>query len=66
MVAWLINILKQKLRSFAARPMSSTVLLHDGEHSFSLLGATTRRSSKRRAAECPFPTTDASRLRHED
>ena len=66
MVAWLINILKQKLRKFAARPMSSAVLLHDGEHSFSLLGATSRRSSHRRPAECPFPTTDASRLRHED
>jgi hypothetical protein len=27
-----------------------------------LLGA----SSRRRAPECPFPTTDTSRLRHED
>lgn len=62
MVAWLMNILRQKLRKFAAPTASSAVLLHDGEHSFSLLGA----NSRRRAPECPFPTTDASRLRHED
>jgi hypothetical protein len=66
MFAWLMNILRQKLRKFAARPMSSAVLLHDGKHSFSLLGATSRRGSHRRPAECPFPTTGASRLRHED
>jgi hypothetical protein len=64
--AWLMNILRQKARKFAVRPMSSTVLLHDGQHSFSLLGAASLRSSHRRAAECPFPTADASRLRHED
>jgi hypothetical protein len=60
------NILKEKWRRFAMRPMSSTVLLHEGEHSFSLLGATSRRRSHRKDAECPFPTAHPSRLRHEN
>jgi hypothetical protein len=61
MLAWLI--VRQKLRRLAARRASSTVLLQDGERSFSLLGG---RSSRPRAAECAFPRAQISRLRHED
>jgi len=66
MLTWIMNVVKEKWRRFAARPMSSTVLLHDGEHSFSLLGAASRRSSRRKDGECPFPTERPSRIRHEN
>ena len=50
-LAWLINIVKTKLRRLGARSVSPVVLLHDGQHSFSLLGANSRSD----AGDCPFP-----------
>lgn len=50
-LAWLANIVRGKVRKLGVRPGSSRVLLHDGEHSFSLLGANSRSD----AADCPFP-----------
>ena len=49
-LAWLVNIVRTKLRKVGARTVSPVVLLHDGEHSFSLLGANSRSN-----AACPFP-----------
>ena len=46
-LAWVLNIVRGKLR----RVRAPVVLLHDGEHNFSLLGADSRSGS----ADCPFP-----------
>lgn len=49
-VAWLAAVAKRKWRKLGERPVSSSVLLHDGQHSFSILGADSAKT-----AECPFP-----------
>jgi hypothetical protein len=49
--AWMANIVRGKLRKLRARSVSPVVLLHDGEHNFSLLGA----NSRSEAVDCPFP-----------
>jgi hypothetical protein len=49
--AWMANIVRGKLRKLGTRSVSPVVLLHDGQHSFSLLGANSRSD----AADCPFP-----------
>jgi hypothetical protein len=68
--AWLAAIARRRLRRFAPRPSPSAVLFHDGERSFSLLGARRRPDPLR-----PFPTMaelderrrhPVSRLRHEN
>ena len=56
-IAWLFAMLRGKLRKAGPRP-SSTVLLHDGKHSFSLLGANDH--ARRDIAECAFPTKPAA------
>jgi len=49
-LAWMANIVRGKLRKLGGRSMSPVVLLHDGEHNFSLLGGNSRSD-----ADCPFP-----------
>ena len=49
--ARMTNIVRGKLRKLSARSVSPVVLLHDGEHHFSLLGANSRSDT----ADCPFP-----------
>jgi hypothetical protein len=59
-LAWLTAIVKRRLQKLAvlgARPPERSLLLGEGEHHFSLLGATARRSAAR-ADDCPFPTRD--------
>jgi hypothetical protein len=51
-VAWLGEIVKSKLRKLRSGSTAPVVLLHDGEHNFSLLGA----KAPARASDCPFPT----------
>jgi hypothetical protein len=51
MAAWVVGIVRGKLRRAHARSVSPVVLLHDGQHSFSLLGAKSRSGG----ADCPFP-----------
>ena len=65
MLAWLMNILRQKWRKLAPPTTSSSETLPAGEHGFSLLGATSGKSLER-AADCPFPMAHTSRLRHEN
>jgi hypothetical protein len=50
-LAWLASIGRAKLRTRRARPMSPGVLLHDGQHNFTVLGASHSRSS----ADTPWP-----------
>jgi hypothetical protein len=59
-LAWLTAIVKRRLENLATlrvRPPERRLLLGEGEHHFSLLGATARRSAAR-ADDCPFPTRD--------
>ena len=49
--AWMTNIVRGKLRKLSARSVSPVVLLHDGKHNFSLLGANSRSDT----ADCQFP-----------
>jgi hypothetical protein len=51
-IAWLGEVVKSKLRNLRVGSAPPVVLLHDGEHNFSLLGA----KAPARAADCPFPT----------
>ena len=62
--AWVVSIVKEKLRRAAAPSSSSTVLLHGKEHHFSVLGAKNSRGAN--DLDCVFPTTHTSRLRHEN
>jgi hypothetical protein len=54
-IAWLINVAKEALAKLAPRTSEPTVLLHDGKHSFSLLGADSPAALRDEAASCPFP-----------
>ena len=65
MLAWLLEIVRQKLRKLRPPKASSAEGLPAGERGFSLLGATCRKP-RERAADCPFPTAHTSRLRHEN
>jgi hypothetical protein len=51
-LAWAGEIIKSKLRRLRGPSAPPAVLLHEGKHSFTLLGAKT----PVRAADCPFPT----------
>lgn len=53
-IAWLGEIIKSKLRKLSVGSTPPAVLLHDGEHNFTLLGA----KAPARAADCPFPTKE--------
>jgi len=64
-LAWLIEIVRQKLRSLGSGRTSLAETLPTGDHGFSLLGATSRKS-RERPADCPFPMAHTSRLRHEN
>ncbi|HEU5483207.1 MAG TPA: hypothetical protein VFU80_08985 [Sphingomicrobium sp.] len=48
--------LARRVLSFGTRPSSSKVLLADGERHFSILGTSSRRRRREKAADCPFPT----------
>ena len=54
-VAWILNLARRAVRKLETRPVPPTVLIHDGRHSFSLLGADTLGSSRDEDAPCPFP-----------
>jgi hypothetical protein len=54
-IARLLNGARETLARFRTRPSPSTVLLHDGRHSFSLLGAESPAALRDEAASCPFP-----------
>jgi hypothetical protein len=54
-IAWLLNAAKEILAKLATRPSPPTVLLHDGKHSFSLLGADSPAALRDKAASCAFP-----------
>ena len=57
-LAWLTAIVKrrfEKLAALGARPRERSLLIGEGEHHFSLLGANAPRSAAR-ANDCPFPT----------
>lgn len=54
-LAGLAKFAKRALGKLARQPEPPTVLLHDGHHSFSLLGLDSAASSHGKPAECPFP-----------
>lgn len=54
-MAWLLNMAREMVAKVAARPSAPTVLLRDGKHSFSLLGAESPSAFRDEAASCPFP-----------
>lgn len=57
-LAWLAAIIKlrfERLAALGARPPERSLLIGEGEHHFSLLGASAR-SPAARADDCPFPT----------
>jgi hypothetical protein len=61
-LAWLTAIVKrrfERLAALGARPPERNLLIGQGEHHFSLLGASAR-SPAARADDCPFPTRRAS------
>jgi len=59
-IAGLVDLVRRKLRKLGREPSPPMVLLHDGQHTFSLLGLDSV-PSRRRAAECPFPVkTDSA------
>jgi len=74
-LSWLAMVVRERLRRLASPTAPSTVLLHDGKRSFSLLGASAHSNLSDRERKCPFPTTveaaqrpvrAVSTLRHED
>ena len=54
-LAWLVARAREMVAKVAARPSAPTILLHDGKHSFSLLGADSSAALAHEAASCPFP-----------
>jgi hypothetical protein len=54
-VAWMVNVAREALGKLGTRPSPPTVLLHDGKHSFSLLGADSPAALRDEAATCAFP-----------
>jgi hypothetical protein len=54
-IEWIANVLRRAVRKLESRPVPPTVLIHDGRHSFSLLGADTLGTSRDEDAACPFP-----------
>jgi hypothetical protein len=58
-IAWVLNIARETLRKLVRRPSPPTVLLHDGKHSFSLLGTDSAVRVRNEAASCPFPLKGA-------
>jgi hypothetical protein len=61
-LAWLAAIVKRRFQGLAAmgaRPPERSLLIGEGEHHFSLLGASAR-SPAARADDCPFPARPAT------
>lgn len=54
-IAALANFVGRAFRKLRRQPGPPIVLLHDGEHSFSLLGLDSTAASNGRPAACPFP-----------
>ena len=54
-IAGLANLVKRAFGKLARQPGPPTVLLHDGQHSFSLLGLESPAVPRANAPECPFP-----------
>ena len=54
-IAGLVNFARRAFGKLGRQPEPPIVLLHDGQHSFSLLGLDSRAPSRGKAAECPFP-----------
>ena len=65
-ITWLVEMVKQKLRSLTARPAPPIVLLQGRERNFSLLGESSRRSTYVNPRDGLLPIALASRVRHED
>lgn len=53
-IAGIVALAGRMLRKLGREPGAPVVLLHDGQHSFSLLGADGA-ASRSKAADCPFP-----------
>jgi hypothetical protein len=50
-----VNLARRAIGKLGRQPEPPMVLLHDGQHSFSLLGLDSPAGSRAKAAECPFP-----------
>jgi hypothetical protein len=54
-LAGVAAFVKRAFGKLGREPGPPMVLLHDGQHSFSLLGVDSRAAARGKAAECPFP-----------
>jgi len=54
-IGWMLNVARETVAKLRTRPSPPTVLLHDGKHSFSLLGADSPAALRDEAATCAFP-----------
>jgi hypothetical protein len=54
-IAGLVSFARRTLGKLGRQPEPPMVLLHDGQHSFSLLGLDSPAVSHSKATKCPFP-----------